>query len=394
MEMTAKPEHQKEYTRFSLLQRIEHFALLLSFSLLGFTGLPQKYIASPISIAIINAFGGIEGTRLVHRVSATVLMVVSVYHILEVIYKVFVERTEWTMLPLIEDFKHVFQDVMYYLGLRKHPAHYGRYNYGEKMEYLAVVWGTVVMAITGFMMWNPIATTRYLPGEAVPAAKAAHGGEAVLAVAAIILWHFYNVHIRNLNKSMFTGKMTREEMKHEHPAELAEIESGKKAVLTAPAQLRKRQRVFYPFAAVVALISAVGIYSFVTFEESAISTVPNRETVAVFVPITPTPRPTPTLTPTPIPGQEAAAESWDGKYGELFRLRCSTCHGLTSVGGLSLADYQKALDGGNSGAAIVPGNPDRSKLVEIQTAGNHPGQLTPEELEQVIDWINSGALEK
>jgi hypothetical protein len=31
------------------------------------------------------------------------------------------------------------------------------------------------MAITGFMMWNPIATARYLPGEFMPAAKAVHG---------------------------------------------------------------------------------------------------------------------------------------------------------------------------------------------------------------------------
>jgi cytochrome b subunit of formate dehydrogenase len=394
VETKAKPEHRKEYTRFTIFQRIEHFVLLLSFSLLGFTGLPQKFINSPISIAIINALGGIEGTRVVHRVSATVLMVVSVYHLLEVIYKVFVQRTEWTMLPLIEDFNHVIQDVLYYIGFRKHPAHYGRYNYGEKMEYLAVVWGTVVMAITGFMMWNPIATARYLPGEAIPAAKAAHGGEAVLAVAAIILWHFYNVHLRHFNKSMFTGKMTREEMRHEHPAELAEIESGQKPVLTNPKELKKRQRIFYPFAAVVAIVSAFGIYGFVTFEQTAITTLPNRETVAVFVPITPTPRPTPTLTPTPVPGLEAAADTWDGKYGELFRLRCSTCHGVTAVGGLSLADYQKALEGGNSGPAIVPGDPDRSKLVEVQSAGNHPGQLTPEELEDVINWIKSGAPEK
>lgn len=394
VETTAKPEHRKEYTRFTIFQRVEHFVLLLSFSLLGFTGLPQKFINSPISIAIINALGGIEGTRVVHRVSATVLMVVSIYHLLEVIYKVFVQRTEWTMLPLIEDFNHVIQDVLYYIGLRKHPAHYGRYNYGEKMEYLAVVWGTVVMAITGFMMWNPIATARYLPGEAIPAAKAAHGGEAVLAVAAIILWHFYNVHLRHFNKSMFTGKMTREEMRHEHPAELAEIESGQKPVLTNPNELKKRQRIFYPFAAVVAIVSAFGIYGFVTFEQTAITTLPNRETVAVFVPITPTPRPTPTLTPTPVPGQETAADTWDGKYGELFRLRCSTCHGVTAVGGLSLADYQKALEGGNSGPAIVPGDPDRSKLVEVQSAGNHPGQLTPEELEDVINWIKSGAPEK
>ena len=115
---------------------------------------------------------------------------------------------------------------MYYFGLRKHKAYYGRYNYAEKAEYLAVVWGTVIMGITGFMMWNPIATTRYLPGEFIPAAKAAHGGEAVLAVLAIIIWHFYHVHIRHLNKSMFTGKITEKEMAHEHPAELAQIKAG------------------------------------------------------------------------------------------------------------------------------------------------------------------------
>ncbi len=60
----------------------------------------------------------------------------------------------------------------------------------------------------------------------MPAAKAAHGGEAVLAVLAIIIWHFYHVHIKHLNQSMFTGKLSQEEMEHEHPAELAQIEAG------------------------------------------------------------------------------------------------------------------------------------------------------------------------
>ena len=90
-----------------------------------------------------------------------------------------------------------------------------------------MVWGTFIMIITGFMMWNPIATTNYLPGQFIPAAKVAHGGEAVLAALAIILWHFYHVHLRHFNKSMFIGKMTRHEMEEEHPAELALIEAGK-----------------------------------------------------------------------------------------------------------------------------------------------------------------------
>ena len=87
------------------------------------------------------------------------------------------------------------------------PPQEARYTFGEKVEYWSVVWGTVIMAVTGFMMWNPISTLRFLPGEAIPAAKAAHGGEAVLAVLAIIIWHFYHVHIKTFNKSMFTGKL-------------------------------------------------------------------------------------------------------------------------------------------------------------------------------------------
>jgi len=56
-----------------------------------------------------------------------------------------------------------------------------------------------------------------------------------------------------------------------------------------------------------------------------------------------------------------------------------------------LATYEKALQGGKDGPAIVPGDPEASKLVEIQGAGGHPGQLTDAELEQVIEWIAAGA---
>jgi len=137
-------------------------------------------------------------------------MVVSIYHVVAVLYRVFVLRTPLTMLPLVEDFVHLYHDILYYLGLRKRKAYYGRYNYAEKVEYLAVVWGTLIMGITGFMMWNPISTARWLPGQAIPAAKAAHGAEAILAVLAILLWHFYHVHLRHFNKSMFSGKLSRD----------------------------------------------------------------------------------------------------------------------------------------------------------------------------------------
>ncbi len=382
------------YTRFSLSQRIEHIVFLLSFSLLGFTGLIQKFSANQVSDSLIAILGGIDKVRLIHHYSAIVMMIVSGYHVLMLAYKVFVLRVSWSMLPVVEDIQHVIQDVSYYFGFRKHRGYYGRYNYAEKMEYLAVVWGTVIMAITGFMMWNPISTTRLLPGDFIPAAKAAHGAEAILAVLAIIIWHFYHVHVKHLNKSMLTGKLTRTEMLHEHPAELAQIEAREAGKRIPLKTLRRRQQVFFPAALVFTLAFSFGIIKFSTFEVTAITTVPQGETAQVYVPATPTPRPSPTAPPTIVPGSEVGAMTWDGYFSGLFRNRCSTCHGFTNVGGLSLSTYQDALKGGNSGPAIVPGNPDQSALVEKQSMGSHPGQLTIDELNQVIAWIQAGAPEK
>jgi hypothetical protein len=60
---------------------------------------------------------------------------------------------------------------------------------------------------------------------------------------------------------------------------------------------------------------------------------------------------------------------------------------------LDLSDYQGALLGGNSGPAVVPGNPEESLIIIVQSAGGHPGQLTDEELSQVSEWIEIGAPE-
>jgi cytochrome b subunit of formate dehydrogenase len=392
----SAPEPVAEFERFSLPERIQHLLFLASFTLLGITGLAQRYAEYPAGLAVLSAFGGIQNARVVHHASAFVMMWVAIFHVLGVGYRVYVMRRPLSMLPLIDDFKHLFTDIQYYLGLRKHRAYYGRYNYAEKVEYAAVVWGTLIMGLTGFMMWNPITTTKLLPGSVIPAAKTAHSAEAVLAVLAIIIWHVYFVHIKFFNKSMFTGKLTRAEMQHEHPAELAMIESGKGWQRPPQAVIRKRQQVYFPVAAILGIIMGAGAIWFVRVEpQTAITTtLPQAETAEVFVPVTPTPRPTLAPTPTPELAAGVSGNSWEGKYSALFANRCGSCHVKTAVSGLSLATYESALKGGNSGPGIVPGNPDASKIVQIQSAGNHPGQLTITELNDLIAWILAGAPEK
>ncbi len=382
---------EKQFVRFDVVQRVQHALLLLSFTILAVTGLVQKFATAALSEKLIGLLGGIESTRVIHRSAAVVLCAVAIYHVLDAAYRVFVLRTPLSMLPLVEDFKHLYQDVMFYLGRRDRKASYGRFSYAEKVEYLAVVWGTLVMALTGFMMWNPLASARWFHGQAIPAAKAAHGGEAILAVLSIILWHFYHVHLRHFNKSIFTGRLSHQEMHEEHPAELAWIERGTAAALPSAHILRRRQRIFLPVAIVFVAAAGFGLFRFVTAETSAVAIAPPAETAPVFVPQTPTPTVPPLSTAT---SQPIAADTWSGGLGDLLGQRCGACHGTSALSGLSVSSYAAVLQGGTRGPAVVPGKPDASVLVQIQAAGNHAGQLTDEELAVIIAWIESGAPEQ
>lgn len=390
-EVTPSTREQRRYLRFTLAHRLEHWVFVLSFTALAITGLAQKYASSPIAIGIIGAIGGIENTRTIHHYAAIVMMLVTIYHIGAVGYRLYVRRVRMTMLPTISDVQAAIQSFLYNIGLGKSRPQQGRYTFEEKLEYWAVVWGIVIMAVTGFMMWNPVATTRFLPGEFIPAAKAAHGNEALLAVLAIVIWHFYHVLIRHFNKSMFTGYLTEEEMLEDHPLELADIKAG---IATPPKNkgFQKRKRTFFSIYSIIAAVLLAGVYLFVNFEQTAIATLPPAENVEVFVPLTPTPLPTPVPTRTPLPG---GLSSWEGGIGTLFQQRCLICHNSSArIGGLDLSSYQSALTTGARGPAVIPGDPDKSQLVIVQSAGNHPEQLSPDEIEQLRQWILAGAPEK
>ncbi len=281
-------QHKTTYPRFDIWQRLEHIALLLSFTILAISGLPQKYADSNWGSVMIQAMGGIETTRQIHHLAAIILMLGTIYHGAIVTYKVWVLGVRLTMLPDWQDVKDGFQALAYNIGLAKVLPRMGRYNFGEKIEYWAVIWGTVIMIITGFMLWNPIAAARFLPGQFIPAAKAAHGGEAILAVLSILTWHLYHVHLKHFNKSMFTGRISHHEMTEEHPLELADIEAGRTDPILDEAKLQHRRRAFIPVAIIISLTLLTGLYIFITFEQTAITTVPRQE-IEVYVTRTPTP---------------------------------------------------------------------------------------------------------
>ena len=103
--------------------------------------------------------------------------------------------------------------MAYYLGRRGEKPRSPRYDYVEKAEYLALIWGTVVMAITGLILWFPNQFTRFAPGWLVEVSEVVHFYEAWLAFLAIVVWHWFFVIMHPeeypLNLTFLNGKITK-----------------------------------------------------------------------------------------------------------------------------------------------------------------------------------------
>ena len=217
--------------RFSARQRTEHLAVMVLFITLSVTGFPQKYYEAWWAESIIAAVGGIDAVRWIHRTAGILFAAFTVVHLMTAIGLVATGRSPLSLVPTRKDFTDAVQMLKYYLGTSDEPARFDRFDYRQKFEYWGLVFGGIIMITTGLVLYLPILTTRYLPGEVIPAAKLAHGNEGLMAFLVVILWHIYNAHLSPdvfpFDKSIFTGKISLERMQHEHPLELARIkESG------------------------------------------------------------------------------------------------------------------------------------------------------------------------
>ena len=279
---------QRRFPRFTRSDRLEHWVQVIAFTGLAITGLIQMWSESAFPKVIITGLGGINSTRFIHRTLAVAVLIATAYHLGTAGYRFYVKRIGKQMLPNLNDVLAAAHSVSYNLGFRRDPAREGKFTFSEKIEYLSIIWGTVIMAVTGLMMWNPIATTRILPGEFIPAAKAAHGGEAILAILAILVWHTYFVHVRRFNKSIFDGYLNEEEMLDEHPAQLAAIESGEDTITIPPETTQRRRRVFFPVYAAIVVLGVAFVLVFLSYQEIAITTVPQPDPdVEIYTPYVP-----------------------------------------------------------------------------------------------------------
>ena len=125
------------------------------------------------------------------------------------------------MLPQFNDATDLVRVFSYNLGLTKTEPHFAKFNYAEKVEYWAFLWGTLVMTISGFLLWFNNFTLRHFAKWVSDAATSVHYYEALLATFSILLWHFYMVIfdpvVYPMDTSWFNGKVPVDHYRHSRP---------------------------------------------------------------------------------------------------------------------------------------------------------------------------------
>jgi cytochrome b subunit of formate dehydrogenase len=203
--------------RMTANQRWQHLILLTSFIVLVITGFALKFPNSTLA----SLLGDSEKLRsIIHRIAGVILIGAGVYHVFYLIVAREGRRLIWDLAPRPKDAVDVFKAMRYYLHLSNEKPRFGRFTYGEKAEYWALVWGTALMAVTGIMLWAKVWVGNLLARWWVDVATTVHYYEAILATLAIIVWHFYQVFldpdVYPMNWAWWDGKMPVEHYRHEH----------------------------------------------------------------------------------------------------------------------------------------------------------------------------------
>ena len=222
---TATPTESlpTEIMRLNFQERMQHLFTFVTFVILVITGymlrIPEE------SILKLGQYGQtiFYYRGLIHRIAGVVMILTSIYHVVYLIVAKDGRSFFIDMLPTFKDIKDVIWNIAYYLGFRPTPPQFERFDYREKAEYWALVAGTIIISVTGILLWSEAYWSKFILDLSI----LIHGMEAILATLAIIVWHFYAVHWKPgqfpMNKVWIDGKMSAHHLKEEHALQYARL---------------------------------------------------------------------------------------------------------------------------------------------------------------------------
>lgn len=239
----VKSDPSGDLPRYSIHIVIQHFLVSTTFLVLAATGLPLHFSDVFWAPYVIALFGGADTARFVHRIAAYIMMLTAAYHIVTIvagtIRKILKNEFDYkrTQIPIPKDLFDMLHDVKYFLGLEPFRPRMEKFSYKQKLHYLAIIWGTAVLAVAGMALLFPDIIAKIFPeiiskvrlqapaNGGFPAlfqdlARLMHADEAVMALIVLAFWHLANVHIVPgrfpFQWTFLTGRITREHQIEEH----------------------------------------------------------------------------------------------------------------------------------------------------------------------------------
>src|ERR1700691_6466216 len=101
--------------------------------------------------------------------------------------------------------------------------------------------------------------------------------------------------------------------------------------------------------------------------------------------------------PAPAPSSIAQDPNFfENKVRPILAENCYDCHTAAEMGGLRVDSRERLLQGGKSGPAVLPGDPDKSLLIQaLRQTGDlkmpKGGKLKPAEVQALAEWVKAGA---
>ena len=213
----------EQIPRMNLKFRIAHWMVVVSFLALVVTGFGLKFPeAAWVKLFLFPALRGP-----VHRIAAIIISVATLYHL---IHLALVKRDRVVLrglLPGLQDAKDIYNMFRFNLGLTRTRPTFGMFGYAEKMEYWAFMWGTMVMAVTGLLLWANNWSLSVFPKWVMDAATTAHWYEAILATLSILVWHWYLVifdpDVYPMDQAWITGMTSADHVRETRPEYYKEL---------------------------------------------------------------------------------------------------------------------------------------------------------------------------
>ena len=220
--MPPRAHSGEQVPRMALHFRIAHLLTVLSFPVLVVTGFALKFPEAWWAEPLLQWEGRMAFRGLVHRIAGVVLMLSLLYHGIHLLLAPRARAVAAQLVPRSRDARDLWKMLRYNYGLARARPVFRMFSYAEKLEYLAFIWGSVVMAATGLLLWFNTFALRNFPSWVLDAATVAHYYEAILATLAIVVWHFYMVifdpEVYPMDRAWITGKTSADHVRANRPA--------------------------------------------------------------------------------------------------------------------------------------------------------------------------------